>query len=193
MSDRHGCRGAKRQKCPVEPLASLNTPYPVTHREASSRYVIRFRSLTRKSFMTCQSVCHMALEYCRSNLTHLRFFAFAGHDSTSPCFFIMLYTVRPLMFLSANALVTRPTPEQPLLHSASTISTSSSDIVLVAGRPPLLIVGNEPVLLYLAQRRRTCRELIFMLSAIVALRVSFSRMTYLILSSSSLTGIRRLG
>ena len=151
------------------PVASLSTPYPVMHREASSKYVIRFRSLTQKSFMACQSVCHMVLEYCRSNLTHLHFFAFAGHDFTSLCSFIMLYTVRPLMFLSVNVLVTCPTPEQPPLHSANTISISSSDIVLMAGLPPLLIVDSEPVLLYLAQRCRICRGLIFMLSAIVAL------------------------
>ena len=66
--------------------------------------------------------------------------------------------------------------------------------VLVAGRPPLPIVGSEPVFLYLAQRRRTWRALTSMLSAIAALGVafSFSRMIYLILSSSSLTRISRL-
>ena len=85
------------------------------------------------------------------------------------------------MFLSINALVTCPTPEQPLLYSTSTIAISSSDIVLVAGRPPLLIACSEPVLLYLTQRRHTCRGLIFMLSAIVVLApppFSFSQMTY---------------
>ena len=41
---------------------SLNSAAPVTHREASSRYVIRFNPFMRVSFMECQSVCHMALE-----------------------------------------------------------------------------------------------------------------------------------
>ena len=54
--------------------------------------------------MTCQSVYHMAFEYLRSNRTHFRFLDFAGHGSTNPCFFIILYTLRPLMFLSASAL-----------------------------------------------------------------------------------------
>ena len=59
-------------------VVSLNNAAPVTHLEASSRYVIRFRSFMRGSFITCQPVCHMALEYRRSYLTHLRFLDFAG-------------------------------------------------------------------------------------------------------------------
>ena len=43
-------------------VASLNSSAPVTQREASSRYVMRFSPLMRGSFMTCQSVCHTALD-----------------------------------------------------------------------------------------------------------------------------------
>lgn len=107
---------------------------------------------------------------------------------------MLSYTVRPLMFLSDKAFVTRPTPEPRLLHSASTHSTCTSDITLVAGRPLLPMVGGWPVFLYLTQRRLTWRVLIFMLSAIVEFGVPFfSRMMYLILSSSSLTCIVLLG
>ena len=93
-----GCRSTKRQNCLLSTFTAFracclfDTPYPVMHREASSRYVIRFRSLTRKSFMTCQSVCHMALEYCRSNLTHLRFLPLRG--TTPPARVLSLFCIR---------------------------------------------------------------------------------------------------
>ena len=41
-------------------IASLKRAAPVTHLEASSRYVIRFNPFMRGSFIVCQSVCHMA-------------------------------------------------------------------------------------------------------------------------------------
>lgn len=43
-------------------VASLKRAAPVTHREASYRYVIRFIPFIRGSFMACQSACHMAFE-----------------------------------------------------------------------------------------------------------------------------------
>ena len=100
-----GCRGAKLQNCLPEHLhgfrsvASLNTPYPATSREASFRYAIRFRSLMRRSFMTCRPVCHMALEYYRSNLTHLRFFAFTGHDFQPVFFHYAVYGATAYVFV----------------------------------------------------------------------------------------------
>ena len=76
-----GCsEGTEHQNCLPEHLYGIQAgcffEHAVSdkHREASSRYAIRLRSLTQKSFMTCQFVCHMASEYCRPNLTHLRFY-----------------------------------------------------------------------------------------------------------------------
>ena len=54
--------------------------------------MIRFRSFMRGSFITCQSVCHMAFEYRRSYLTHLCFLDFTGESMTRPLDFIIWYT-----------------------------------------------------------------------------------------------------
>ena len=43
-------------------VASLKRVAPVTHREASSRGVIRFSPFILGSFTMCQSMCHMAFE-----------------------------------------------------------------------------------------------------------------------------------
>ena len=65
----------------------------MTHREASSRYVIGFSPRNLPSFILCKSTCHIALEYLRSHLAHFLFPDLVAEGETSPFSLMILYVL----------------------------------------------------------------------------------------------------
>lgn len=129
-------------------VAWVNICAATMHLEESPRYVTRLNPLKRESLMMRQSTCHIALEYLRSNLTHLCFLDLAADGVTSPLFDIRCGILYCVLFSDSLPLVT---PRMALSRIVSLPCQPRSGHRWYAGPSWFSGLCMTPVFLYSAQ------------------------------------------